>query len=265
MSRLAQELGLIIFLLYLPFYGLCIGLVCAAFAAARRGRNVLALLLAPAVTAPFVNYVSASVEARYEAPRARRAEVASWPRTIITEDNRPRVFVDTSEFASGFIPSTLVALGRFEKAYGLVGDDWYSFERVPSAACIESGKDERAILRRNPRVPNPCVTLTIAGRRSGKDLNIPEIAESYLKLLTDRDAFSGRTDNVVVAGSILELRLMSDEGGKLVSFWEAPYFQAPIFPPFTLGKGGWATDRFQAEHTAKPDVVEFVLDALNGA
>jgi hypothetical protein len=168
-------------------------------------------------------------------------------------------------FEDGFLPSTLVALGRFEKAYGLIGDYWYSFERVPSLSCVEAGKDERAIRTRSRRVTNPCVTLTEAGKQNGKDLDIPEIAEPHLALLADIDAPSHYEDDATrVAGSALELRLVSSEGGKLVSFWEAPRFQIPTFPPFTIGKGGWAKTSYTAEHAPRPNPIQFVLDAMDG-
>ena len=141
----------------------------------------------------------------------------------------------------------------------------YSFERVPSFSCVEAGKDERAIRTRSKRVPNPCVTLTEAGKQNGKDLDIPEIAEPHLELLADIDAPSHYEDDATrVAGSALELDFLSSEGGKLGSFWEAPRFQIPTFPPFTIGKGGWAAKTVQSRTPPRPNPIQFVLDAMEG-
>jgi hypothetical protein len=254
------NLYLDLFLIHLPLYGFSAGFACVAFVAAHRRDYVLAALMAATAAFPFASYYYYSVEARDEAPRARRAEVASWPRVRITHDNMPRVFL-TTYGTDGFVPKTLVAIGRFEKAYGLIADDWYSFERVSGAACAEAGKDERAV-RRFLHNPNPCVTLTrIVSRR----MNTPDIAEPHLRLLADQEAPSHHEiDGTVFASSTLELRLVSKEGNQLVSFWEAPYFRVPVFPPL-LGKDGWARDWFAAEHAPRPDVVHFVLDALDGA
>jgi hypothetical protein len=164
--------------------------------------------------------------------------VASWPRIRITHDNMPRVFL-TTYGTDGFVPKTIVAIGRFEKAYGLIADDWYSFERVPSAACAEAGKDERAVRQQFLHEPNPCVKLTKIGSAR---MMFPNIAEPHLRLLADREAPSHHEiDGTVFASSTLELRLVSKEGNQLISFWEAPYFRVPVFPPL-LGKDGWSTD-----------------------
>jgi hypothetical protein len=168
----------------LPLYGLIAGCVYSAYLAFGRRNYVLALSLATIAGFPFASYVYSFVDARTMAPNARHEEVASWPRVNITPDNKPRAFL-TTWGTDGYVPRTLVALGRFEKAYGLIADDWYSFERVSGAACAEAGKDERAVRRRNPREPDPCVTQTKIGRRIGLRLNMPEIAESHLLLLAD--------------------------------------------------------------------------------
>jgi hypothetical protein len=257
---LTGNLYLDILLIHLPLYGLCAGFLFAALFAAVRRRYAVALLLAGIAAFPFVNYYYAYVSAKDEAPRARRAEVASWPQVRITHDNRPRVFLSTYG-TDGFVPKTIIALGAFEKAYGVIGDYWYSFERVPGAACDEAGKDERAIRQKYLHDPNPCVTLTKIVRR---DSLLPDIAEPHLRLLADREAPSHHeTDGTVFASSTLELRLVSKEGNQLASFWEAPYFRVPVFPPLLL-KSGWSTDWFAAEHAHRPDVVHFVLDALSG-
>jgi hypothetical protein len=248
----------------LPLYGFIAGFAYATYSATRSRQYALALLLAAIVAFPFASYLYASVEGRVVAPHARRADVASWPRVSITHDNKPGAFL-TTWGTDGYVPKTIVALGRFEKAYGLIADDWYSFERVPGAACAEVGNDERAVRRRNPREPNPCVLLTKIGRRDGRRLNMPEIAEPHLRLLADRDAPSHHEiDRTTFASSTLELRLVSKEGSQLVSFWEAPYFHVPVFPPL-LSKDGWFRDWFAAEHTPRPDIIQLVLDALDGA
>ncbi|MGY4475740.1 hypothetical protein [Bradyrhizobium sp. USDA 3364] len=126
----------------------------------------------------------------------------------------------------------MVALGLFEKAYGVIGDDWYSIERADSAPCVEAGKDERAVRRRDPREPNPYLKLTKIERRDDLRLTIPQIAEPHLRLLSDRYAPSHREiDKTIFANSTLELRLVSEQGSQLVSFWEAPYFRVPGVPP----------------------------------
>jgi hypothetical protein len=89
MSRLASEVSFILFLLYLPFYGVCIGFICAAIAAVRRRSYLMAALLAGIVAFPLANYCYAYFWAVHEAPQARRADVASWPRLRIAHDNKP--------------------------------------------------------------------------------------------------------------------------------------------------------------------------------
>jgi hypothetical protein len=257
---LTANLYLDIVVIYLPLYAFCAGFLLAALFAAVRRRYAVALLLAGLAALPFVNYHYAYVSAKDEAARARRAEVASWPQIRVTRDNRPRVFL-TTYGTDGFVPKTIIALGSFEKAYGVIGDYWYSFERVPGAACDEAGKDERAIRQKYLHDPNPCVTLT---KMYNVRMNTPNIAEPHLRLLADREAPSHHeTDQTVFASSTLELRLVSKEDNQLVSFWEAPYFRIPVFPPLLL-KNGWSTGWFEAEHAPRPDVVHFVLDALSG-
>ncbi|WP_152977377.1 hypothetical protein [Bradyrhizobium pachyrhizi] len=262
----AKPVGLIytiVVLSQLPFYGFIIGFAWAASVAARNGRRGRALVLAVVAALPLVSYLYAYVEARVMAPPARQAEVASWPRISITRENRPRVFLTTWGI-DGYVPKTMVALGLFEKAYGVIGDDWYSVERVNSAACVDAGKDERAIRNRNPNEPNPCMRLTKIERRDTLRLNAPQIAEPHLRLLADRDAPSHREiDRTAFASSTLELRLVSQQGSELVSFWEAPYFRVPSIPPL-LGRAGWSRGWFVGEHTPRPDIAQFVRDALHG-
>jgi hypothetical protein len=59
----------------------------------------------------------------------------------------------------------------------------------------------------------------------------------------------------------LELRLISGESNQLVSFWEAPYFTVPTFPPL-LTLDGWFKASSATDHSPRPEVVKFVLDAL---
>lgn len=247
----------------LPLYGFIIGFAWAACAAVRDRRRGRALWLAAVAAFPLACYLYAYIDARVLAPPARQAEVASWPRASITRENRPRVFLTTSG-TDGHVPKAMVALGLFEKAYGVIANDWYSVERVDSPACVDAGKDERAIRNRNPNQPDPCLKLTKIERRDTLRPNIPQIAEPHLRLLVDRDAPSHREiDKTVFAGGTLELRLVSEAGSELVSFWEAPYFRVPSIPPL-LGREGWLRGWFAGEHTPRPDTVQFVRDALRG-
>jgi hypothetical protein len=250
-----------VFLTQLPLYGFIIGCAYAAFLAISRRNYLLALFFAAIVLFPFVNYVYSFVDARVLAPHARTEEVASWRRVSITHGNKPRAFI-TTWGSDGLVAKTLVVLGRFEKAYGLIGDDWYYFERTPGTPCAETQYDVRMLLRL--REPTPCVSATKVGRRVGRQLNMPEVAEPHLRLLADADAPSHHESDKggIFASSTLELRLVSGEGNKLVSFWEAPYFDAPVFPPILILREGWFREPFAADHAPRPDVVKFVLDAL---
>jgi hypothetical protein len=157
------------------------------------------------------------------------------------------------------VPKTLVFLGQFEKAYGQIGDEWVYFEPMPGTVCAHTHYD--VSLPNRMREPTPCVSMTKTGRRMGfRRLNVPEIAEPYLLLLTDMDAPSHHVSENGEVGNTLELRLVSDQGNQLVSFWEAPYFDIPLFPPM-IGPNGWfkvpSVDRMSS-----PAEVKFVLDAL---
>ena len=115
----------------------------------------------------------------------------------------------------------------------------------------------------DPLEPGPCISVTRVGRRF--DLT-PQIAEAHLRLLDDRSAPSHRENgNVIFAGSTLELRLVSQQGNQLVSFWEAPYFEVPTFPPAMVGANGWVKRQFEAEHAPRPKPLDFVLNALDEA
>ena len=245
----------------LLLYGSIIGLICAAYLALR-GRNYKpALFLAAMAGFPAASYLYSFVNGTILAPAARKVEVASWQRVSITHDNKPRVFISTWG-SDGWVAKTLVVLGRFEKAYGFVGDDWYSFERTPGTTCPETHYDER--LLRQLREPTPCLSATKTGRRMGlRGLNMPEIAEPHLLLLADANAPSHHENKVggIFSSSTLELRLVSDQGNQLVSFWEAPYFDVPLFPPL-ITRDGWFRVSVAADHAPRPDVVRFVLDAL---
>jgi hypothetical protein len=245
----------------LVFYGSIIGLICAAYLALRGRRYKPALFLAATVGFPAVSYLYYFVNGTILAPVVRKVEVASWPRMSITHDNRPRVFIDTWG-SDGVVPKALVVLGRFEKAYGMIGGDWYYFERTPGTPCAETHYDVRMLDRL--RELTPCVSATKTGRRTGfRELNMPEVAEPHLLLLADRNAPSHHENKAggTFMSSTLELRLVSDQGNQLVSFWEAPYFDIPIFPP-TINLDGWFKVSFAAGHTPRPEVVKFVLDAL---
>lgn len=242
----------------LVFYGSVIALICAAYLALRHRLNRPALVLAAMAGFPALSYLYSLITGTMVAPVVRRMEVASWQRVSITRDNRPHIFVGTGTD----VPKALVALGRFDKAYGVLGDEWYSFERAQDAACTEERYDARLLDRM--RGPTPCVTATKTGRRMGfKQLILPEIAEPYLLLLTDANAPSHHESGAreIFMSSTLELRLVSGQGDQLVSFWEAPYFDVPLFPP-RLTLDGWFKASTAADHAPRPAVMKFVMDAL---
>lgn len=247
----------------LTFYGSIVGLIYAAYLVLRWQLYMPALFLAATVGFPSLSYLYHFIDGTIVAPAVRKAEVASWRRVSITRENKPRVFVDTWS-TNGYVPKALVALGRFEKAYGHIGDEWYYFERTPGTVCAEDHYDVRMLDRMGQ--PVPCVSATKTGRRVGfRELNIPEIAEPRLLLLADRDAPShyqhkaGRPYTI----NTLELRLVSDQANQLVSFWEIPYFEVPMFPP-NLNLDGWFEVSTAAGYARRPEAVKFVIDALNG-
>jgi hypothetical protein len=166
--------------------GSFIGLICAAHLALRGHHYKPALFLAVTAGFPAASYLYSRVNRTILAPVARKVEVASWRRVSITHDNKPSVFIDTWG-TDGVVPKTLVVLGRFEKAYGHIGDEWYYFERMPDTVCAETHFDVRMLDRM--REPTPCVSATKTGRRMGfRQLNMPEIVEPRLLLLADADA-----------------------------------------------------------------------------
>jgi hypothetical protein len=240
------------------FYGSIGGLVYAVYLALRWRLYVPALFLAATVGFPALSYLYHFIDGTVVAPALRKSEVASWRRVTITRDNKPRVFVDTWS-TDGHVPKALVALGRFERAYGHLGDEWYYFERTPGTVCAEDHYDARMLDRM--RKPLTCVSATKTGRRVGfRELNIPEIAEPRLLLFADRDAPSHYPNDTT---NTLELRLVSDQANQLISFWETPYFTIPMFPP-NLNLDGWFKVSVAAGHTRRPEEVKFVIDALNG-
>jgi hypothetical protein len=249
------------FISQLPLYAFVLGFVCAAYFAFRGRSYIVALCLVAIAGFPAANYLYSYAKGKMLAPAARKVEVASWPRESITRDNKPRVFMSTWG-SDGVVPKTLVVLGRFEKTYGLIGDDWYYFERTPETACADTHYDVRMLLRM--RGPIPCVSATKTGRRRDfRQLNMPEIAESHLLLLADADAphhHENKAGGIFLSGT-LELGLVSDQGNQLVSFWEAAYFDVPFYPPM-ITANGWFKVSLAADHTPRPEVVKFVLDAL---
>ena len=76
-----------------------------------------ALFLAATGGFPALSYLYHFIDGTVVAPALRKPEVASWRQVTITRDNRARVFVDTWSTDS-HVPKALVALGRFERAYG---------------------------------------------------------------------------------------------------------------------------------------------------
>ncbi|WP_456623488.1 hypothetical protein [Bradyrhizobium sp. P5_C12] len=244
------------------FYGSIVGLFYAAYLVLRWRLYRPALFLAATVGFPALSYFYHLIDGTVVAPALRKAEVASWRRVSITGDNKPRVFVDTWS-GNGYVPKALVALGRFEKAYGRIGDEWYYFERTPGIVCPENHYDVRMLDRMSQ--PVPCVSATKTGRRVGfRELNIPEIAEPRLLLLADRDAPSHYQHEAgrPYTSNTLELRLVSDQANQLVSFWEIPYFEVPMFPP-NLNLDGWFKVSAAAGYARRPEAVKFVIDALN--
>lgn len=251
-----------ILLFQLPLYGLIIGWACGSWFAISRRRYLLALFFAAIAVLPFVSYLYSYVEARRIAPAARKAEVGAWQRVRITRDNKPRTFITTWNNFGGSIAKTLVGLDRFEKAYGMVGDDWYSYERIAGSTCIETQSDALSISRQDEaRQSTACVSAAKIGQRSAV---MPRIVEPHLRLLTDRAAPSHHeSGGKVFAGDTLELRLVSKAGDQLVSFWEAAHFDVPAYPPIWLNfEKGWAKQSFTADHAPHPEPIKFVLDAL---
>jgi hypothetical protein len=246
----------------LPLYAFVMGCGYASWLAINRRQHLLALFLVGAAIFPLASYVYAVADARLVAPNARKAEVASWPRERITPDNRPRIFLTTWMNVGGSIARKLVELDRFERAYGLIGDDWYSFERVAGSACAEPHYNALSLYRQDEtRKSTACVAVTKVGRRF--DI-FPQIAEPHLRLLTDEAAPSRHQNGGTVYGSsTLELRSISRDHNTLVSFWEAPYFDAPAFPPiFMYREMEWWRRSFEGEHSRHPEPIKFVLDAL---
>lgn len=246
----------------LPLYALVMGCGCASWLAIKRRQHLLALCLAGAAIVPLASYVYAVADARLVAPNARKAEVASWRREKITPENGPRVFLTTWMNVGGSIAKKLVELDRFDRAYGLIGDDWYSFERVAGSACAEPHYNALSLYRQDETLKSTaCVSVTKVGRRF--DI-FPQIAEPHLRLLTDEAAPSRHQNGGKVFGSsTLELRLISRDHDNLVSFWEAPYFDAPAFPPIFMYRDmDWWRESFEAEHSPHPEPIKFVLAAL---
>ncbi|WLB57899.1 hypothetical protein [Bradyrhizobium japonicum] len=241
----------------LVFYGAIFGLMWAAYLVFR-WRLYASALLTATVGFPALSYLYHFIDGALVAPAVRKAEVTSWRRVSITSDNKPRVFIDTWG-TSGYVPKALLALGRFEKAYGRIGDEWYYFERTPGTVCAENHYDVSMLNRM--RQPVPCVSATKTGQRAGfRELNIPRIAEPRLLLFADRDAPSHYQSDTT---NTLELRLVSDQANQLVSFWEIPYFGVPMFPP-NLNLDGWFKVSAATDYTRRPEEVKFVIDALNG-
>lgn len=247
----------------LPLYVFVIGCGYASWLAINRRQHFLALSLAGAAIFPLVSYVYAVADARLVAPNTREAEVASWPREKITPENGPRVFLTTWMNVGGSIAKKLVKLDRFDRAYGLIGDDWYSFERVGGSACAEPHYDGLSLYRQDEtRKSTACVSVTKVGRRFD---TFPQIAEPHLRLLTDEAAPSRHQNGGrVYVSSTLELRLISRDHNNLVSFWEAPYFEAPTFPPIFMYRDmHWWRESFEAGHSPHPEPIKFVLAALD--
>jgi hypothetical protein len=241
--------------------GSIIGLIFAAYLTLRGRHYKPALFLAAMTGFPAVSYLYSLVNGTILAPVARKVEVASWRRVSITHDNKPHVFIDAWGI-DGVVPKTLVVLGRFERGFGRIGDEWYYFERMPGTVCAENHYGVRMLDRM--RGSTPCVSTTKTGRRAVfRKLNMPEIVEPHLLLLADANAPSHYESKSggIFASSTLELRLVSDQGNQLVSFWEAPYFNVPKFPPM-ITLDGWFKVWSTADHTHRPVVVKFVLDAL---
>lgn len=249
----------------LPLYALVIGCGSASWLAINRRQHLLALFLAAVAVFPLLSYVYSVADARFLAPNARKAEVASWPRKRITPHNKPRVFLTTWMAFGGSIAKVLVELDRFERAYGLIGDDWYSFDRVAGSVCAEPRYDALSLYRQDEtRKSTACVAVTKVGRRFDF---MPQIAEPHLRLLTDETAPSRHQNSgKLYLSSTLELRLVSKDHNQLVSFWKAPYFDAPVFPPiFMYRDKDWVRESFTAERTSRPEPIKFVLDALGDA
>ena len=253
-----------ILFLQLPLYGLIIGSACGCWFSISRRQYLLALFFAAIAVLPFVSYLYSYVEARRIAPAARKAEVGAWQRVRITHDNKPRTFITTWNNFGGSIAKALVGLDRFEKAYGMVGDDWYSYERIAGSACIETQSDVLSITRQEARQSSACVSAAKIGRRFAVT---PQIAEPHLRLLTDQTAPSHHeSGGKVFAGDTLELRLVSNAGDQTRFVLGASPPRSGVSADMAeFREKGWAKQSFTADHVPHPEPIKFVLDALGDA
>jgi hypothetical protein len=251
-----------ILFLQLPLYALILGCAYASWLAFNRRQYLIAILLAGIAVLPGVSYAYSFVDSRFVAPAARRAEVVSWQRAKITRYNKPNTFITTWQNGGGSIAKALVELDRFEKAYGLIADDWYAFERIQGQICPDTHHDPLAPARQNEaRETTACVSVKKLGRYL-----MPQISEPHLRLLIDETAPSHHQSASGTTGRTLELRLVSKEANQLVSFWEVAYFDVPAFPPILVnGEKGWLREPFGVNHTPPPDPIKFVLDAIGDA
>ncbi|MGX1167945.1 hypothetical protein AB7M16_004211 [Bradyrhizobium sp. USDA 372] len=251
-----------ILFLQLPLYALIVGCAYGSWLEFNRRHYLIAIFLAGIAVLPGATYAYSFAASRFVAPAARRAEVASWPRVKITQDNKPNTFLTTWQNSGGSIAKALVQLDRFEKAYGLVADDWYAFERIQGQVCPQSQHHPLDHARQNEtRETTPCVSVKKLGRYL-----MPQISEPHLRLLIDGTAPSHHRSASGTTGRTLELRLVSKEASQLVSFWEVAYFDVPVFPPILVnGEKGWVREPFGTNRMPPPDPLKFVLDAIGDA
>jgi hypothetical protein len=240
------------FLIQAALYGVPLALLILGLVRLRRNW-LFGLAVIAAAVSPFAYYGYLLHDRRVVAPAARQAEVASWPRKLVTPDNRPKIFVSFS----WWVAKKVVAAGAFDQGYGRAGDNtWYLYERRPGAICPDP--TDRPLYEADKLKDTPCV---IASKIDGE----PRVEATHLRLLHDREAPSHYRlpGGSIFADSVLELRWSSDAGGDLAAYWEKAYFEVPGFPPYLLGRKGFARDILSPDrYEPAPDPARFVLDAV---
>ncbi|MEN3376268.1 MAG: hypothetical protein V7604_1623 [Hyphomicrobiales bacterium] len=247
------ELVFLYLIIQLVLYGPVLVALIFAVKLLNTGHRAAGFLLLALAAAPFGIYAVDFIHSKLQVP-ARDAEVASWRRTKITQQNRPTILVTQ---ASWGIARSLVESGLFQKAYAKWDrDDWIVYERRPNPDCPTPYNLLKNWYDNDRLAETPCITAAWSAE--------PELMEPHLRLLPDRYApshYAFGEGNSVVSGSTLELRLRVDGRDELVAYWEIPYFKVLAFPP-QVGSG-WVREVYAPrQFEKKPDPRTFVLDAI---